>query len=82
MTRSNYGANSRFDIMAIKSPRKYISNELTLKNRKFRKIKNMHFQFVRGIFGGGAGYRVQIRTQREKSVSNMDVKKNQKTKCF
>ena len=27
---------------------------------------------------GGAGYRVQIRTQREKSVSNMEVNKNPK----
>ena len=29
-----------------------------------------------GIFGGGAGYRGQNRTQREKSLSNMGVKTN------
>ena len=31
---------------------------------------------ILGIFWGGAGYRGQNRTQREKSVSNMGVKKN------
>ena len=35
-----------------------------------------------GIFGGRASYRVQIRNQREKSVSDMDVNKNPKTIFF
>ena len=37
---------------------------------------------VVGVFGGGAGYRVQNRTQREKSVSNMGVKINPKNNIF
>ena len=31
--------------------------ELTLKNRNFRKIKNMHFQFFRGHVGSGSSIR-------------------------
>ena len=40
---------------------------------------NLHFGIF-CIFGGGAGYRGQNRTQREKSVSNMGVKQIRENK--
>ena len=48
-------------------------NELRMKGDDAHRTLRIYFFCIFCIFGDGAGYRGQNRTQREKSVSNIEV---------